>query len=151
MDGKVAAERADPTRLAPSRVVFMEKRNAVGWFEIPVVDMERAMRFYEAVFGHKLERHTLGPLDMAWFPRVEGGEGAAGALVRMPGAYTPSKDAGVLIYFTTPSGDVAEDLRRVEKAGGEVLMPKKMISPEYGHMGLALDSEGNRVAFHSRK
>jgi len=47
------------------------KRNAVGWFEIPVSDMERAVKFYETVFGITLQRYTLGPLDMAWFPWLE--------------------------------------------------------------------------------
>jgi predicted enzyme related to lactoylglutathione lyase len=42
--------------------------NAIGWFEIPVENMERAMKFYEKVFDFKLDRHQIGPLDMAWFP-----------------------------------------------------------------------------------
>ena len=56
----------------------------------------------------------------------------------------------MLIYFTAFSGDVAIELGRVEKAGGKVLMPKTQITPDIGFMGLALDTEGNRIAFHSR-
>ncbi|WP_375539703.1 VOC family protein [Oscillatoria sp. FACHB-1407] len=26
-------------------------KNPVGYFEIPVIDLDRAIRFYEAVFG----------------------------------------------------------------------------------------------------
>ena len=40
-------------------------KNVVGWFEVPTSDMERAIKFYEAVFGYKLERHQMGPLDIA--------------------------------------------------------------------------------------
>ncbi len=29
-----------------------QKSNIVGWFEIPVTNMERAMKFYETVYGH---------------------------------------------------------------------------------------------------
>jgi predicted enzyme related to lactoylglutathione lyase len=42
-----------------------EKSNSVGWFEIPVTDMERAMKFYETVLDIKLSRNQMGPLDMA--------------------------------------------------------------------------------------
>jgi len=58
------------------------KHNIVGWFEIPVLDMDRAVRFYETVFEIKLDRRQLGPLEMAWFPWVEGGMGSSGSLVR---------------------------------------------------------------------
>jgi predicted enzyme related to lactoylglutathione lyase len=123
--------------------------NVVGWFEIPVVDMERAVRFYETVFGLQLSRNRLGPLDMAWFPWVDKSMGAGGSLVHFPDQYKPSA-GGVVVYFTAWSGDVATELSRVESAGGKVLMEKKQISPEHGYMGLFLDTEGNRIALHSR-
>jgi len=125
------------------------QHNVVGWFEIPVTDMERSIRFYEKVFGFKLSRHKMGSLDMAWFPSIEGSIGSSGSLVHQPEHYKPSPD-GILIYFTTTSGDINEDLKKVEKAGGKVLSPKTKISEEIGYMALILDSEGNRIAFHSR-
>lgn len=124
--------------------------NVVGWFEIPVIDIERAAAFYQAVFGFSLTREKLGPLDMAFFPGVENTIGAAGALVRFEPAYRPSLD-GVVIYFTAFSGDAAVELSRVEAAGGHVLQPKRLITDEIGYMGLFRDSEGNRIAVHSRK
>jgi predicted enzyme related to lactoylglutathione lyase len=123
--------------------------NVIGWFELPVSDMDRAIKFYETVFEIKLSRHILGPLDMAWFPSVENGSGSAGSLV-FNKAYKPSAD-GVLIYFTARSGDVSIELGRVEKAGGKVLMQRTPISENFGFMGLIIDSEGNRIALHSRK
>lgn len=92
--------------------------NSIGWFEIPVTDMDRAVKFYETVLGEKLSRHPMGPLDMAWFPSVENGSGSAGSLVSH-NAYKPSTD-GVLIYFTARSGDVTIELGRVEKAGKSI-------------------------------
>lgn len=127
------------------------RNNAVGWFEIPVTDMERATKFYETVFDVKLERHQMGPLDMAWFPSFEAGKGAAGSLVYHKEWYQPSSIAGVLIYFTTNSGDLNNELARVEPAGGKILIPRKQISEEYGYMAVGLDTEGNRIALHSRK
>jgi uncharacterized protein len=124
------------------------KYNVVGWFEIPVLDMDRAVKFYQMVFGLELAHNRVGPLDMAWFPAVDKGIGAAGSLVRFEPAYRPSPD-GVVIYFTAFSGDLAVELSRVESAGGKVLQPKKLISKEIGYMGLFIDTEGNRIAVHS--
>mgnify|MGYP000306640421 CR=1 FL=1 len=124
--------------------------NVVGWFEIPVENMERAIQFYEKVLGFNLERHEMGPLDMAWFPYHHQGAGAPGSLVHYPDAYKPSTD-GVLIYFSAKSGDLANELVLIEEAGGKVLQGKTQISEEHGYMALFLDSEGNRVALHSAK
>ena len=125
------------------------KNNVVGWFEIPVENMDRAIKFYEEVFDFKLDRNQMGPFDMAWFPRVTEGLGSGGSLVHFPAAYKPSTE-GVLVYFTAHSGDLANELSRVEKAGGKVLQGKTQISEEHGFMALFTDSEGNRVALHSR-
>jgi hypothetical protein len=126
------------------------KHNVVGWFEVPVTNMERAIKFYETVFNFKLQREQMGDLDMAWFPFNMEAQGSPGSLVCMPEVYKPSTD-GTLVYFTAHSGDLKNELSRVEKAGGKVVMEKKEISPEHGFMALFIDTEGNRVAMHSRK
>ncbi|MEP3838463.1 MAG: VOC family protein [Algibacter sp.] len=121
------------------------KKNMVGWFEIPVSDMDRAKAFYENVFQVKIDIQDYGEMVMGWFPFTEGKEGAAGTLVKQD-SYTPSHD-GTLVYFM--SDDVQIELDRVEGAGGKILQTKTEISPEHGYMGLFEDSEGNRVALHS--
>ena len=126
------------------------KNNMVGWFEIPVTNMERAVAFYEKVFELKLDRHPMGELDMSWFPWSEEGSGSPGTLIHYPAAYKPSTD-GVLVYFTAHSGDLANELSRVEASGGKVLQGKTQISEDHGYMALLIDSEGNRVALHSRE
>ena len=125
------------------------QRNVVGWFEIPVSDMERAIKFYETVFQFKLERQNMGDLDMAWFPYADV-PGSPGSLVYHKEFYKPSTD-GMLIYFTSQSGDLSNELSKVEPAGGKVLMQKKLITEDIGYMGLFTDTEGNRIAVHSRK
>jgi uncharacterized protein len=127
-----------------------QKSNSVGWFEIPVTNMERAIKFYETVLDIKLSHNQMGPLDMAWFPWVEEGKGSAGSLVCHPDYYKPSAD-GVLIYLTSQTGDLNDELNRVEKSGGKVIQPKTMIADDYGYMALFIDTEGNRIALHSRK
>jgi hypothetical protein len=124
------------------------KNNVVGWFEVPVSDMERAIKFYETVFDFTLNRQKMDELDMAWFPWQDDSSGAPGSLVHNPEFYNPSHD-GTLVYFTAHSGDLSNELARVESAGGKVIVPKQQISPEHGYMAVLEDSEGNRIALHS--
>ncbi|RKE94967.1 VOC family protein [Ichthyenterobacterium magnum] len=123
------------------------KHNMVGWFEIPVTNMERAKTFYNTVFNIEIQVQEFAGTLMGWFPYAEGKEGASGSLIQQE-AYSPSDRKGVLIYFS--SVDVANELSRVEAAGGNVVQPKTQISPEVGYMGIFIDSEGNRIALHSR-
>ena len=121
--------------------------NPGSWFEVPVTDMDRAIKFYNTVFDWNLKVFDAGPLKMAWFPANEEDHGAGGSLV-LSEHYTPGSD-GVLVYFHCM--DVAMTIARVEGAGGKVVLEKKLISPEVGYMAAAIDSEGNRIAFHSKQ
>jgi len=124
------------------------KTNMVGWFEIPVSDMERAKAFYETVFKIEIQVVDFGGLQMGWFPS-QGLEayGSPGSLIKQE-SYVPSKE-GTLVYFSCE--DLQNELDRIEAAGGEIYQAKKQISPEYGYMGVFIDTEGNRVALHSMK
>lgn len=124
------------------------EHNMVGWFEIPVRDMDRAKKFYETVFEVTLQIEQLGELVMGWFPWAEGKQGSSGTLALHKDFYTPSDSAGVLIYFT--SLDVENEISRVEAAGGKVLQSKTLISEDIGYMAVFVDTEGNRIALHSR-
>jgi predicted enzyme related to lactoylglutathione lyase len=118
--------------------------NPVNWFEIPVNDMSRAVRFYEAVFGVSLAQMEMGPAQMAMFPMVQGGTNAGGALVKTEG-YTPSH-AGTIVYFSV--ADIEGTLSTIGSAGGSTIVPKMSIG-EHGFFAQFQDSEGNRVALHS--
>ncbi|BFP39196.1 VOC family protein [Flavobacteriaceae bacterium GF1] len=125
------------------------EQNMVGWFEIPVTDMDRARKFYEEVFEITIQVQDFGGTLMGWFPWSEGKSGCSGSLILQPEWYIPSHKEGVLIYFA--SEDVQNELDRIENAGGRILKAKTHISPDVGYMGLFHDSEGNRIALHSRK
>lgn len=122
-----------------------DEENAVNWFEIPVRDLARATDFYEYVFGVTLTQNDMGPMRMAWFPMTVNGAGASGTLIQSEG-YEPSH-AGTLVYFAVP--DIERSLERVGERGGTTLMPKMSIG-EHGYIAHFQDSEGNRVALHSR-
>jgi len=121
----------------------------VGWFEIPVTDMDRAKSFYDAVFEVEIQVHNMEGAKMGWFPWDHAKPGAAGCLIQNEDWYKPSNVDGVLVYFN--SKDVQNELDRIESAGGKILKSKTQISPDVGFMALFLDTEGNRVAIHSRK
>lgn len=122
------------------------EHNMVGWFEIPVEDMERARKFYEEVFDISISVHDLDGIIMGWFPAAHGKSGSPGSLVKHK-MYTPSDTAGPLLYFTCK--DLAVELSKVTPAGGSIIQQKKEIGGGHGHMALIKDSEGNRIALHS--
>ncbi len=117
--------------------------NPVTYFEIPVKDLDRALRFYEAVFGITLDRQTIDGYEMALFPSLDGAPGATGALAKGD-VYVPGK-SGPVLYFGTE--DIDTLLERVRAAGGSVLYPKKSIG-DLGFVAEFEDSEGNRIALH---
>ena len=124
----------------------------VGWFEIPVLNMDRAMLFYNEVFQIEIKKQQFGPTTMGWFPFPEdtNAKGAGGSLIHNPEHYKPSS-LGALVYFTSRAGDINDELGRIEAAGGEILRPKTQIPEDHGYMALFKDTEGNRVALHSLK
>lgn len=111
--------------------------------------MSRARGFYEKVFGIKIQIEQFGDTRMGWFPFAEDPQarGAGGALVKNSEFYTPSPE-GTLIYFSSEA--ITDELGRVQEAGGKVLQEKSLIREDIGYMALFLDSEGNRIALHSR-
>lgn len=122
----------------------MNKINPVVWFEIPVVDMERARAFYEAVFNQELTVIDIGPRQMAMFPMEMGVPGVGGALVKEE-HFVPSY-AGTLVYFSV--ADITDTLNKVAVNNGKELIPKTSIG-EYGFCAYFEDSEGNRVGLHT--
>jgi len=76
----------------------------VGWFEIPVIDMDRAKAFYDAVFNIQITVQDFGGALMGLFPYAEGQSGAVGFLIRSD-TYQPSDSKGVLIYFSSIDTD----------------------------------------------
>ena len=55
------------------------KNNIVGWFEIPVKDMDRAIGFYETILEIKITKASVLDYELAMFPEIEGGLGCPGA------------------------------------------------------------------------
>ncbi len=116
--------------------------NHVVWFDVPVVDLDRAIRFYSAVLGVDVRREETPGGAMGILPHE--GNDVAGCLFK--GDTTPS-DQGPLLYLNA-QGRLDQAIGAVEKNGGKILQPKHQIGP-HGFRAIVLDSEGNRMALHS--
>ncbi|HTQ27479.1 MAG TPA: VOC family protein [Puia sp.] len=125
----------------------MSYKNAISWFEIPAINLQRAQTFYETIFGLSMIPLETPNIKMRLFP-IEDQMGVGGALADSNGFHKPSATEGPLIYLNA-NPDLQLVLDRVEKAGGKIVVPKTEISPEYGHMAVFIDTEGNRIALHS--
>lgn len=116
--------------------------NPVVYFEIPVLDLHRAVTFYAKVFGFEFEYEVVDGYDMAFFPFAEKNAGITGALVKGD-VYHPTKD-GTILYFRTDNIDVT--LQKALDSGGNVLYPKT-INQGFGNVVAEFeDTEGNRIA-----
>jgi hypothetical protein len=126
--------------------------NMISWFEVPVLDMDRAKKFYETVFQVEITINNFGGVLMGWFPPADDitAPGISGSLVKSEGDYIPSATHGSVVYFNSQSGDISDELTRVEAAGGKILQDKTLISNEIGYMAQVLDSEGNRIALYNK-
>lgn len=120
--------------------------NAVGWFDIYVDDLDRAVKFYEAVLGGKLEAmgDPTGETQMMAFTADMGAYGAGGALTKSE--HAKPGPGGTVIYFAVE--DCAVQQGRIEAAGGVLIRPKFSIG-EFGWIVMAQDSEGNVIGFNS--
>ena len=123
----------------------MEK--LVSFIEIPVLDMNRALKFYKEVFGWDMEVCECGEEQMAFFPGTS--NNVAGALSRAQG-FMPGS-SGVLVHFNA-GGCLDGMLERTAAAGGKITTPKTAIIPEeMGVFAVILDSEGNRIGLHDEQ
>ncbi|HCX24242.1 MAG: glyoxalase [Flammeovirgaceae bacterium] len=118
-------------------------KNPVGWFEIPVTNMDRAKQFYESIFKIEISVQDFGNLQMGWFPNDMDAPGASGTLIKNE-AYVPSYE-GTMIYFSVE--EIDDVTPGIEPAGGKIINKKQSIG-DYGFVAHFEDTEGNRVALH---
>jgi predicted enzyme related to lactoylglutathione lyase len=123
-------------------------KNAISWFELPATDLDRAQKFYETILDVRMIPLETPNIRMRMFPVEDPMTGIGGALALAPEFYKPSATDGPIVYLNA-NPDVQRVLDKIEAAGGKIIVPKTEISPEYGHMALFIDTEGNRVALHS--
>lgn len=117
--------------------------NQIVWCDIPVADLDRAMKFYSAVLGQPVKKQDFPGLTVGVLPHNDGEVG--GCL--LPSADGKASADGVMIYLNA-NGRLDDAIAAVTPNGGKVLEAKHPIGP-FGFRAIVLDSEGNRVALHS--
>jgi len=122
--------------------------NVINWFEIAVTDINRASGFYETILDVKLSYMETKDFKMALFP-ADGSKGVLGGALAQSPMHHPSA-AGVIIYLNA-NPDLQIVVDKIEKAGGQIVMPKTLISEQIGYMAIFTDTEGNTIALHSNK
>jgi predicted enzyme related to lactoylglutathione lyase len=120
-------------------------RDSISWFEIPAINFKQSVDFYNNIFGIEMEENTDDNYAMAFFPA---GDGVGGAIVAGPGSIPGM--IGPLLYLNAGK-DLNIVLKRVEPAGGRIVMPKTLINEDSGYFAIFIDSEGNKLALHSKK
>jgi predicted enzyme related to lactoylglutathione lyase len=104
-------------------------------FGIPVDDPERAVAFYQNVFGWEINKWD-GPQEY-WLattgPDTEPG---------INGGLTRRQSAGDVTANTIDVPSVDEFVAKVTQNGGELVLPKTAL-PGIGYMAFCRDTEGN--------
>lgn len=118
------------------------------WTDIPVTNLDRAVRFYSAVLGNEVRKLSEGGMEYGLLPHDE--QNASGCLcIRGDSGgvdNTPSAN-GPLIYLSV-EGRLDEAVEAARANGGKVLRARQQIG-EHGSRAVVIDSEGNRIALHT--
>ena len=107
---------------------------------IPSKDNQKSRKFYEKVFGWKVEPQP-GTTSLDILP--PSGKGISAELNPEENLVVPS------IYASNIEGA----LRKIEKFGGKILKSKTPIGEqaEHGHFALFEDPSGNKISLYSEK
>lgn len=93
-----------PPTFAPGKIAYVQ---------IPAIDVDRSVAFYEAVFGWNIRRRSNG--EIAFDDGV--GEVSGTWVTGRP----PSTEPGLLVYVMVES--VEQSLEKIVEAGGAVVTP----------------------------
>lgn len=122
--------------------------NAINWFEIPALDLERAFQFYSTVLNGNVRKGTFGNGDLILFNvPFNTGDAVGGSIVVRPDL-KPTTDGGVL--YLNAFGKLSDAISKVEKAGGKVIVPEINLG-KFGFAAVIIDTEGNKVGLLSNE
>jgi uncharacterized protein len=115
----------------------------IVWCDIPVLDLDRAVKFYSAVLGQTVKKQEFPGMTMGILPHNDGEVGAC----LFTSAEDKPSEKGAMIYLNA-NGRLDDAIAAVAANGGRVVKTKHAIGP-FGFRAVVIDSEGNRVALHS--
>jgi predicted enzyme related to lactoylglutathione lyase len=121
----------------------------ISWFEIPAINFERAVRFYEAALDQPMRREVFGGVPMAVFSHEE--EATGGAIVCNPRDMRPSTTGDGVTVYLAAEPTLQATLDRVAPAGGKIDGSIVELPNDIGYIAFFIDPEGNRIGLHSRQ
>ena len=134
----------------------MKHANLV-WFEIPVKNMDRAIRFYSEILQVKIEKKNLYHVEYAHFDRTKLGIG--GCLVERPDAV--GKGVSLFFYVNVLSDAIKivvslggtivtpKTLLKQVDANGNTILAENLIDNQIGYYAELIDCEGNPISLYS--
>ncbi len=131
--------------LGPKRNKNGTRKDFVSWFEIPAIDFQQAVNFYNYIFDIEMEQVVTDESATAFFPVTTGIGGAITS-----GFNNETSSSGPLLYLNG-GDDLNKVLNKVEDAGGRIIMAKTLISKNAGYFAVFVDSQGNKLALYSKK
>lgn len=130
-----------------------ENTNVITWFEIPVINTERAKTFYETILDIQMITRSIPETqeELTFFPYnpdvVQATSGRITGVLSKSENNQPS-DKGTLVYINAyPEIQVVLD--KVESAGGRIVSPAMKMNA--GYIAVIRDTEGNRIGLHAEK
>ena len=116
--------------------------NKFAHIEIPVKDIKKAKKFYEAIFNWEVQIDTGFP-GYAFFKTSETGVG---------GAFDESdKTAAGEIMLYIEVEDIPQTAKKIKAAGGKIIQDKTAIGGEMGFYASFEDVFGNILGLWSSK
>ena len=116
------------------------------WVDIPVTNLDRAVKFYSAVIGTQVAVQDTPGFKFAVFPHE--GADVGGCLVPSGDGNVPSGN-GPLVYVNV-EGRMKQAVDAATANGARIVEQPHSIGP-HGFRAVIIDSEGNRIALHSMK
>ncbi len=124
--------------------------NRVVHFEIMVDEPERAIAFYQNVFGWTFEKWE-GSVTGYWMamtaPRESKEAGINGGLMKRPAKAPPHECGANAFVCTVQVEDYDATAKKIDVAGGTVAMPKFALAG-MAWQGYYKDTEGNIFGVH---
>ena len=102
-------------------------------FEVPADDVERARKFYQDLFGWKIE-----PAEGGYNLINVGEPGPGGGMMQRQ-----APGQGITVYINVESVD--DYSKKIQSLGGTIVMPKTPV-PTMGYFAVFMDTEGNALA-----
>ena len=118
----------------------------INWFEIYVLDLDRAEAFYKKIFNASFFEIKDYPYDARGITLNETPESLEGALVKHP-SRRPSHEHGTILFFEVD--DVDEIVEHVKQENIPIWREPFSIGHSPERMASVGDSEGNSIGIMS--